>query len=208
MSYLSILFVLYRELDRLAEVAPAVPEFVEQFPDIVTWKVAALGIDHELGRSEIALEGLRRLAADGFRSVDGALAMRANVAVLSELAAAYDDEDLARPLFDLFVGWTGQNLAIEEYVCLGASDRHLGLLETVLSRHDDAVHRLERALEFDESFGSTLWAAYDRLALARTLARRGRPGDDDRAGGLLDEAAAVAERSGSRRLRRLVDLER
>jgi tetratricopeptide (TPR) repeat protein len=205
-SYSSLLFVLYREVGRLAEVAPAVPEFIAQFPDIVTFHVVAMGIDHELGRTDAAADGLRRLAADRFRSVEGALAMRANVAVLSELAAAYDDPALAGPLLDLFAGWTGQNLSIEEYICLGASDRYLGQLETVLGRFDAAAARLERAIAFDEAFGSTLWAAYGRLALATTLGRRRRPGDADRAGRLLEEAAEVAERSGSGRLARLVDL--
>jgi tetratricopeptide (TPR) repeat protein len=204
-SYTSLLFVLYRELGRLAEVAPAVPEFIAQFPDIVTFKVVAVGIDHELGRTGAVAAELSRLAADRFRSIDGALAMRANVAVLSELAAASDDEEVAGPLLDLFAGWSGQNLSIEEYICLGASDRYLGQLETVLGRFDVAAARLERAIAFDEAFGSTLWAAYGRLALATTLARRDGPGDAERAGRLLEEAAAVAERSGSIRLARLVD---
>jgi tetratricopeptide (TPR) repeat protein len=204
-SYTSLLFVLYRELDRLAEVAPAVPDFIAQFPDIVTFHVVGLGIDHELGRTGEVADGLRRLAADGFRSVEGALAMRANVAVLSELAAFNDDEELAGPLLDLFAGWTGQNLSIEEYVCLGSSDRYLAQLECVLGSFDAAAARLERAIAFDEAFGSTLWAGYGRLALATTLARRAAPGDQGRAAGLLAEAAAVAERSSSSRLRRLID---
>ncbi|MGH9117427.1 MAG: ATP-binding protein [Acidimicrobiales bacterium] len=207
-SYTSLLFALYRELDRLAEVAPAVPEFIAQFPDIVTWRVVALGIDHELGRTAAVTEGLRRLADDGFRSVDGAVAMRANVAVLSELAAASGDPTIAGTLFDRFVGWSGQNLAIEEYICLGASDRYLGQLETVIERYDDAVARLEAAIGFDEAFGSHLWAGYDRLALAQALARRSGPGDAERAGRLLDEVELVAAGTGSARLRRLVELER
>ena len=207
-SYTSLLFALYRELDRLAEVAPAVPEFIAQFPDIVTWQVVALGIEQELGRSAAAAEGLRRLADDGFRSVDGALAMRANVAVLSELAAASDDPAIAGALLDLFAGWSGQNLAIEEYICLGASDRYLGQLETVIGRHDAAVTRLEAAIAFDEAFGSHLWAGYDRLALARTINRRAGPGDAERAGSLLDEVEVLAAGTGSARLRRLVELER
>jgi tetratricopeptide (TPR) repeat protein len=207
-SYSSLLFVLYRELDRLAEVAPAVPEFIAQFPDIVTFRVVALGIDHELGGTDAVADGLRRLAADGFRSVDGALAMRANVAVLSELVAVLDERVLARPLLDLFREWGGQNLSIEEYVCLGASDRYLGQLETVLGRFDAATARLERAIAFDEAFGSTLWAAYGRLALAAALSGRGAPGDHRMAARLRGEAAADAERSGSIRLARLVDASR
>jgi tetratricopeptide (TPR) repeat protein len=206
-SYTASVFATYRELDRLAEVAPAVPGFIADFPDIVTWRVVALGIEHELGRTDAVTAGLAGLAADDFREIEGALAMRANVAVLSELAAAVEDEAVAETLLGRFVGWSGQNLAIEEYICLGASDRYLAQLETVIGRFDAAETRLEAAIGFDEAFGSELWAAYDRLALARVLILRGGRGDAPRAAQALEEAAAVADRSGSARLRRLVDLE-
>jgi tetratricopeptide (TPR) repeat protein len=203
-QYTALLFVLYRELGRLDEVAPAIPEFLAQFPDIVAWRIASLGVDHEVGRRESVEIGLRALAEDGFREVDGALAMRAVVAMLADLAAASGDPMIAGALLERFAGWTGQNLAIEEFVCLGASDRYLGQLQVVRGDLDAAVDRLERAIEFDEAFGSRLWAAYGRLALAGALERRGAPGDEARADRLLDEAAAAGAEMGSVRLVRLV----
>jgi tetratricopeptide (TPR) repeat protein len=203
-SYTALLFVLYRELDRLGELAPAIPDFLAQFPDTVAWRLASLAVDQELGQRETAERGVRELAGNGFSAVEGALAMRAVVAMLAELATEIGDPAIAGSVFERVAGWTGQNLAIEEFVCLGASDRYLGQLETVLGELDRAVDRLERAIDFDEAFGSNLWAAYGRLALAGALERRGTTGDAERADRLLDEVAATAEKTGSVRLARLV----
>jgi tetratricopeptide (TPR) repeat protein len=203
-SQSALLFALYREWDRLAELAAALPLLVDQFPTVVTWPVVGLGFALELGRRDEAVEGLAKLAADGFRSLQGAPAMRAIVSILAEIAVASGEPDVVEPMHDLVAPWGGQNLAIEEYLCLGSSERWIASLEAAMGRYDDAVARYRKAIVFDEEFGSRLWAAYDRVGLARALRGRRDAGDLDEADRLLDEASLVSEETGALRLARFV----
>ncbi len=204
-SQSGLLFTVYRERGRLAELEPAVGVLMEQYPHVITWRIVNMGFALELGRLPDVLDELTVLADDGFAALHGALAMPADVAVLSDVAVASGDPTVVKALYDLVLRWSGQNLTIEEFLCLGASDRYLASLEAALGRLDDAVDRYERAIEFDDDFGSGLWAAYGRLGLARALIERGDPADRDRVEGLFAAAGTVAEQTGSVRLRNWID---
>jgi tetratricopeptide (TPR) repeat protein len=203
-SQSALLFALYREWDRLAELEAALPLLVDQFPTVVSWRVVGMGFALELGRTKEAVAGLNELAEDRFRSLQGAPAMRAIVSILAEIAVASGEPDVVEPMYDLAAPWAGQNLAIEEYLCLGCSDRWIASLEAALGRHDDAVARYRSAIAFDDDFGSALWAAYDRVGLARVLRDRGDRDDLDLADRLLDGVARFAEEAGAIRLSRFV----
>jgi tetratricopeptide (TPR) repeat protein len=75
-------------------------------------------------------------------------------------------------------------------------ERVLGLLATVMSRHDDATSHFEAALERNARIRSPLWVAYTQHDYARMLLLRGRPGDRERARELLDQALATVEELG------------
>ena len=77
-------------------------------------------------------------------------------------------------------------------VCLGATDRYLGQLASVLSRWDDAVAHFERAVELDSSMGAAVWLPHSQYQYSRMLFRRGRPEDVETASALLDAAATAA----------------
>ncbi|HUP86430.1 MAG TPA: AAA family ATPase [Acidimicrobiales bacterium] len=81
-------------------------------------------------------------------------------------------------------------------VCLGATDRILGLLAETAGRMEEARHLLTEALALDTRIGADLWAAHDRFHLGRLL----ESDQPERAASLLDVAASEAQRMGLRRL--------
>lgn len=66
-------------------------------------------------------------------------------------------------------------------VCVGAIDRALGLLAAATGRLDDAVEHLALAPATEERIGAAPWLAHARVGLAGVRARRGGPGDTERA---------------------------
>jgi tetratricopeptide (TPR) repeat protein len=87
----------------------------------------------------------------------------------------------------------------------GSIERHLGGLAEALGDFEGAVLHLERALAANEDAALRVPTAFTRLALARALARRGAPGDVERAAELRGEARREAESLGLRRLLRHLD---
>jgi class 3 adenylate cyclase len=79
---------------------------------------------------------------------------------------------------------------------------HLGLLSTSLGRLDQAEADFAAAAAIHERIGAPSWLAATRLALARVLLNRRRPGDAERAAALLARASATAQELG------LIEIER
>ena len=79
---------------------------------------------------------------------------------------------------------------------LGAVDHHLGTLDAVLGRIDDAAAHLEAALERHRLIDARPWVALSARWLANVLADRDEPGDADRAAALHAEATALASSLG------------
>ena len=73
----------------------------------------------------------------------------------------------------------------------GSVSRYLGLLATALERWDDAAGHFEEALALNERMGARPWLARTEDDYARMLLVRGRPGDDERARELRDQALAT-----------------
>ena len=61
---------------------------------------------------------------------------------------------------------------------------------------------MQRALELEEGFRAPVLAARTRYWWARALARRGKPGDPERARVLVTDSLAAARRIGMRSLER------
>ncbi|HEX2274431.1 MAG TPA: hypothetical protein VHG90_11220, partial [Acidimicrobiales bacterium] len=71
---------------------------------------------------------------------------------------------------------------------LGASDRYLGQLATLLGRFDDAEAHFAAAHRLHERLGAPGWLAHGRVDHARMLITRGRADDSERARTLLAAA--------------------
>jgi DNA-binding CsgD family transcriptional regulator len=90
----------------------------------------------------------------------------------------------------------GSNVMIGHLVaCHGSADRYLGMLAGTLGEWDRAEEHFERAMDLNRRMGAVTWLAHTAHEYARVLLARG-PGERDRVGVLLGEAAALAERVG------------
>jgi DNA-binding CsgD family transcriptional regulator len=132
-------------------------------------------------------------------------------AAMAELAAEFDDRDLAARTYQLLLPYA------DLFVCSGAgvimilgTVRYpLGIAAATIGRLDDAIRNLRAAVDSGERTGMPPVVAQATYQLARVLARRTRPGDRDEAAALGTSAAAMADRIGmkplGRRAQALVD---
>jgi len=81
--------------------------------------------------------------------------------------------------------------------CVGAADRHLGMLATTLSRFDDAARHFVQARALEERIGGR--ALLPRTAYWEARLARAR-GDDNHARALLSGVLDDTERLGMRNL--------
>ena len=77
-----------------------------------------------------------------------------------------------------------------------STDGELGLLCSLLDRHDEAVGHFEDAMAFSRRAGYLPDLASTMSNLADTLVRRDGPGDRERAAGLLDEGLSICQKLG------------
>jgi DNA-binding SARP family transcriptional activator len=133
-----------------------------------TWLLALSGREDD-ARAELAV-----VSAEGYAGIAFDTNWPSAMGECAEACALLDDRDAAEPLYELLAPYAGRPLTAGRAVCsYGVADRHLGMLATVLERHDAAVAHLERALELDARAGMRPWVIHGRNALARALERRG-----------------------------------
>lgn len=121
--------------------------------------------------------------------------------LLAELAGTLGDAEAAGRLYDLLRGWRRLFL-VNQVVREGPVERHLGVLAATTGDLTRAVGHLTSAMRAADAVPMPYWAAETRVALARTLLRRGGPTDHERAGDLLERADEAARRFGFAGLRR------
>src|SRR5262249_7885732 len=84
--------------------------------------------------------------------------------------------------------------------CRGAVARPLGLLATVLGRHDAAERHFEKALEMNARIRARIWVAHTQHDYARMLVARDQPRDREKAAALAAQALATAREVGMKPL--------
>lgn len=123
--------------------------------------------------------------------------------LLAELAGALGDVAAAGRLYELLRGWRRLFL-VNPVVREGPVERHLGVLAATTGDLTRAVGHLASAMRAADAVPMPYWAAETRVALARTLLRRGAHSDRERARELLERADEAARRFGFAGLRRAV----
>ena len=175
--------LVWREQDRLGEVAPIVEPLLEQSQHPGAQKLRAL---FALDRGDIdQVDAL--LGADPVPTARD-FTWLSELCVTAELCAAAG-LDCAERLYDVLAPLAGRVATMDgTYVCLGATSHYLGLLAGALGRHDEAVAHLEAALVMHDRIGAVPWSVRTRFHLAALL-------DDDpqRRTILLEEALAASE---------------
>jgi tetratricopeptide (TPR) repeat protein len=161
------------------------------------FRATAAAIAARAGQHERARAGLGRLCSGGLAALPQSSTWLAGMAAIVEVAAIEADVAVAREAYELLVPFADlpvmPSLGV---ICLGSTERFLGLAARATGDTDAAVTHFERAIAADRRLGNRPLAAIAGADLASTLARRGRAGDGARSAALWDGAIHDAESMG------------
>lgn len=184
------LFLIRREQDRLAELAPVVRMLVRSNPTTSMWRPGLVLLMVEAGMVDEAATQLDDIARDDFASLPRDDLFPASLCFLAQAASHLGAADVGPRLAGLLSPWQGLGVATAHFVGhLGAADRYLGLLAALAGDPDEAAARFEAAVDFNRRLGAVVWEAH---ALVDLAALRGRVEDVERARALSDRHGLVA----------------
>ena len=189
------------EEDGLATMAEVMEHVAAQYPRNLYTRAMTAFAECDAGDESRACSSLEQLLADDFRRGERESSWAAVLAMLAEVVATCGTIEHAALLEPLLAPFSGRLLsAVVGLGCLGAADRYLGMLDTVLGNHDAAHVRFTRALELEEQVRGR--ALFPRTVFwqARALQVRAAPGDDRAADDLLATVIAGTEQLGMRNL--------
>ncbi|MGH9229678.1 MAG: hypothetical protein ACRD07_13310 [Acidimicrobiales bacterium] len=184
----------FAEAADLADQAAALPGIVVCDFALQAWAAAFLAHSGRAGRARAMLTDL---VGDDPATLPLSSWWLVGMAAIAELAAALDDAELARRVYDLLTPHADlPTLGATGVVCLGSTERWLGVTSQAFGDLDRAVAHFERAIEEDRRLGNLPMAIVAHADLAAALVRRGLSSDRERAAGLFDRAIAEASRIG------------
>ena len=179
---------------RTAEILPTARE-VAASPAIVALdraypaSVAALAANAGPAHAEEARRELDKLLKEGLDTIPPSSTWLLTMFAVVEAAARLEEPEAAAVAYDLVLPFADlPTMASLAVVCVGSTERTLGLAARTTGRIDDAVAHLERAVEADRQLGNRPMLAVTRADLGLTLLRRGAPSDEARAHELLTSA--------------------
>jgi tetratricopeptide (TPR) repeat protein len=149
------------------------------------------------GRRESARASLDRLAAGGLGALPQSNGWLPGMLVIVELAADLGDGALTREAYDLLVPYADLPVVVSPgLVCLGSTERGLGVAARSFGDLDRAVDHLERAVVANVGLENRPLWTMARADLAAVLRQRDGRGDRARAADLLRAAVADADSMG------------
>jgi tetratricopeptide (TPR) repeat protein len=179
--------------ETLEAAAKSFSVLVRQFPAFPTYRCAIAYLWRELDREADARAEFEQLSAHGFTDILRDQNWFLVVRQLAEVCAFLHDTDRAQALVVLLTPYDTRALAIiggGGY--LGPVSHCLGILETTLSRWDEAVQHFEYALDMNSRIGARPWRARTQYEYARLRLARAQAGDREHAQVLLEDALATA----------------
>ena len=187
------MFGIRREQGRLAELAPLVRMLATDDRNGGAWRPGLAALLAELGMHDEVRDELALVRSEGLDAFREGLWV-ASLTYLADAACAVGDPATAALLYPEFEPMAGMNVMIGHGVAIyGAGDRYLGMLAVTLGETEVAECHFEAALELNRRMGGQTWLAHTQLEYGRALLRAG---EAERAGELLTEAGALAERLG------------
>jgi len=188
-------FALRLEDGRVAEMEPAIRRSAEEFPTRPLFRCLLARLLAELGDEDGARSVFEQLAAGRFAVIPVNNDLLLSLAHLAEVAWFLRDAGRGAVLHGLLLPYRGLVVDTLE-TSTGAVDRYLGLAALTTGDLETAELHLRDALHLNTRIGAQPWAARTRADLAALLFARDRPGDRERAIGLLQAALGTAERLG------------
>jgi tetratricopeptide (TPR) repeat protein len=196
-----LMYALYREQGRLAEIEPAVRAFIEQYEAIPAWRISLAYIHFSHDRLEEARAEFERLALHNFTDLPNDQTWLIGVVLLSEICAGVGDAERAATLYEMLLPYANRNVITGPIAaCTGSAARNLGLLAATMCHGEDAYRHFEEAIRMNSEWGAHVWLAWSRYDYARVLRSRGLPADQRRASDLLKQAAVSAQKRGLKAL--------
>jgi tetratricopeptide (TPR) repeat protein len=179
------------ELLDMADEVAASPTLMK---DDFAFRAVAAAFAARAGKRERARAALDQLTAGGLAALPQPSTWLVGMVAVADTAATLGDSAIARETYDLLLPFaelpTIGGLAV---ICLGSTERALGVAASAFGDHDLAVEHLERAVAANQRLGNFPLVAVARGDLARSLHRRGRRRDRVRAADELRRAIADAE---------------
>lgn len=198
------MFTIRREQGRLAEVAPLLRRFVDEYPEETTWRPGLMVIASDLGFEAQARQTFGALAESGF-TLPMDVKRSLTLSYLAEVCCRLHDRTNAERLYELFLPYRDLAVVVGvATVCCGAAARFLGMLAATMRDWKAADAHFEAALAMDERMKGWPWLVHTRFEYARALLSRGRKQDIVRAQELRGMALAGAERLGMTSLSRCI----
>jgi tetratricopeptide (TPR) repeat protein len=186
------MFLIRREQDRLAELAPVVRLFLGTNPDALLWGPGLALLLAEMGMYDEARAQLDRLARDDFAALPRDNLFPAACCFLTETAMHVGDGDVARAVGKLLEPWDGLGVSLGHFVGhLGAADRYRALSAWVAGDIDAADTLLDRAIAWNRRADAFVWLAHTLVDRAGLLQRAG---DAATAAALASDARVLAVR--------------
>jgi hypothetical protein len=158
------------------------------------WTGAAL-LAAEAGDLDAARVALDRILADGLESIPESSVLLPALWGIVEAAVRLEDADAARVAASLLEPYSDLPvMASLGIVCFGAATRSLALSRRTSGDLDGAIALFEHAVARNKQLGHVPMVAITRADFAQTLIERNADGDVERAGQLLDDALATADK--------------
>jgi tetratricopeptide (TPR) repeat protein len=189
------LFALRREDGRLGEMEPAIRRSAAEFPTRPLFRCLLASLLAELGDQDGARSVFEELATDRFAIIPANNDLLLSLAHLAEVAWFLRDAARGAVLHGLLLPYRGLVVDTLE-TSTGAVDRYLGLTALATGDLETAERHLHDAVQLNARIGARPWTARTQADLARLLLARDRPGDPERAAGLLAAALGTARRLG------------
>ena len=198
------MFMIRREQDRLAAMAPLVRQVLAQADSDSVWTPGLALLQIETGSTQEAAEALAPARAAGFDLPVDAMWSTVMVLLIESMVRLADLEACA-VLRDRFTRLAGTNVVTGSgLLCFGRAERYLGMLSLALGELDAAEEFLGTALEADAAGGSVIWSNESRLWLSRARRAQGHRAEADAMSTVVAQQAAE---KGLLRLERLASAE-
>ena len=124
-----------------------------------------------------------------------------SIGLLGDVCRLLEDVERAEPLYEMLIPYSERCIVTwMGATVIGAASRPLGSLAALLGRWDEAERHFEHALEMNESMGARPRVAQTQERYAYMLVKRGGPGDNEKALGLVSESLDAAQELGMQTL--------
>jgi hypothetical protein len=201
-------FSIRREQARLAEVEALMTEVHATVPHLPAWDGLMAMMYWEMGSADDVRRLVAPMKAAGY-DLPFDTTLLYGMAAFAQVAAGAADREAAEMLLDRLAPYRSQLATSGWGLTAGAVAHSTALLAALLDRFDEAEPDFRAAEALHQRIGAPAWLARTRLEWGSALLRRGKPGDDQRALRLVEQAMAAAVEFGLRavehRARSLLD---